>query len=83
MIVHWASSVLGCRVYRGAQKGIEHSPAIVHVPLRMKAIRLSNHPEKFNVVKLKTAAQASFHLELRNRLESLERDGDASTGYEG
>ncbi len=48
----------------------------------MVRVCLANCLAKFDLVKLKTAALTNLLLELRSRLESLERDEDASTGYE-
>ncbi len=57
---HWASSVIDCRAYNGAQTGNEHGSdhAMVRarLRLRMKATRIPNRPAKFDTAKLKTAA---------------------------
>ncbi len=44
----------------------------------MKAARNPNRPVKFDTAKLKTAALEHLRLDLRNRLEGLQLDEDAS-----
>ncbi len=53
----WASSVVDCRAYNGAQTGSEHGwdRAMVraHVRIRIKAARLSDRPAKRGTATLK------------------------------
>ncbi len=78
----WASSVIDCRAYTGAQKGSEHGSdhAMVRarLHLRMKATRSPNRPAKPDTSKLNTAALEHLRLDLRNRFEGLQLDEDAS-----
>ncbi len=78
----WASSVIECRAYNGAQTGSEHGSdhAMVRarLRLRMKAARIPNPPAKFGTAKLKTAALEHLRLDLRNRFEGLQLDEDAA-----
>ncbi len=48
------------------------------VHLRMKAARLSNRPAKLDTANSKTTALENLGLELWNRFDYLELDGDAS-----
>ncbi len=78
----WASSVINCRAYNGAQTGSEHGSdhAMVRarLRLRMKAARIPNRQAKLDTSKLKTAALEHLRLDLRNRFEGLQLDEDAS-----
>ncbi len=78
----WASSVIDCRAYNGAQRGSEHSSdhAMVRarLRLRMKAARISNRPANLDTAKLKTVALEHLRLDLRNRFDGLQLDEDAS-----
>ncbi len=73
----WASSVIDCRAYNGAQSGSEHGSdhAMVRARLRprMKAARTSNRPAKLDTAKLKTVALEHLGLDLRNRFEGSTR----------
>ncbi len=73
----WASSMIGCRAYNGAQTGSEHGSyhAMVRADLRlrMKAARISNCPAKLDATKLE-----HLRLDLRNRFVSFQLDKDAS-----
>ncbi len=77
----WASSVINCRAYNGAQTGSEHGSdhAMVRarMHLRMKAARISNRLAKLDTPKLKTVALEHLRLDLRNRFEGLQIDEDA------
>ncbi len=79
----WASSVVDCRAYNGAQTGSEHDLGYAMVQarlcLRMKAARISNRPAKLDTAKLKTVAVEHLRLDLRNRFEGLQLDEDASS----
>ncbi len=78
----WASSVIDCRAYNGAQTGNEHGSdhAMVRARLRlcMKAAHISNRSAKLDTAKLKTVALEHLRLDLRNRFEGLQLDDDAS-----
>ncbi len=78
----WASSVIDCRAYNGAQSGSEHGSdrAMVRarLRLRMKAAHVSNRPVKLDTAKLKTEALEHLQLDLRNHFEGLQLDEDAS-----
>ncbi len=54
----WASSVIDCQAYNGAQTGSEngsdHAMVRARLRLRMKAARISNRPAKLDTAKLKT-----------------------------
>ncbi len=71
----WASSVLDCRSYRGADTGSannsDHVLLRAAVRLRLKVNHSCQRPDRFDVSKLKTAAGAAFRIELRNRFEAL------------
>ncbi len=73
MQYRWASSVIDCRAYNGAQTGSEHGSD--HA---MKAARISSRPAKLDKAKLKTVALEHLRLDLRNRFEGLQVDEDAS-----
>ncbi len=72
----WASSVIDCRAYNGAQTGSEHGSdhAMVRarLRLRMKAARIPNRQAKFDM------ALEHLRLVLRNRFKGLQLDEDAS-----
>ncbi len=79
---HWASSVIDCQANIVAQTGSEHDSdhAMVRARLRLslKAARIPNHPAKFNMAKLKTAALEHLRMYLRNRFQGLHLDEDAT-----
>ncbi len=62
--------------------GLKQATNMARAMVRVRQLMKADSPVKFGMAKRKTAVQANLHLGLRN-LESLERDGDASTGYEG
>ncbi len=68
---HWASSVVDCHSYNGAQPGSErgsdHAMVRARVRLRMKAAHISNRPAKLETAKLKTMALEHLRLDPRNR----------------
>ncbi len=70
----WASSVLDCRSYRGADTGSannsDHVLLRAAVRLRLKANHACQRSDRFDVSKLKTAAGPAFQIELRNRFEA-------------
>ena len=72
----WASSVLDCRAYWGADtgsaNGSDHALVRATVRIRLKASQEQPRPSLFDVSKLKTAAGDAFSLELRNRFSALE-----------
>ncbi len=74
----WASSVIDCRAYNGAQTGSEHGSDHAMVRIRMKATCISNRSPKLETVKLKTVAVEHLRLDLWNRFEGLQLDEDAS-----
>ncbi len=78
----WASSVIDCRAYNGAQTGNEHgrdhAMVRVRLRLRMNAARIFTCPAKPDTEKLKIVALEHLRLDLRNRFEYLQLDEDAS-----
>ncbi len=82
----WASSVIDCRAYTGAQTGSEHGSdhAMVRarLRLRMKAARIPTRRAKLDTSKLTTAALEHLRLDLRNCFEGLRLDEDASPADE-
>ncbi len=86
VLARWASSVLDCRAYRGADTGsANNSDRILlraTLRLRLKANRACQLPGRFDVSKLKTAAGAEFRIELRYRFEALSPDPDPNPEME-
>ncbi len=78
----WAYSVIDCRAYNRAQTGSEHGSdhtmVQARLPLRMKAVRISNHLAKLDTAKIKRVAPEHLRLYRRNRFEGLQLDEDAS-----
>ncbi|CAE1319984.1 Craniofacial development protein 2 [Acanthosepion pharaonis] len=76
----WASSVLNCRAFRGADTGSEHGSdhALVRATLRLRlqARRPNGRPKRLDVTKLKTAAGTNFRIDLQNRFELLQETID-------
>lgn len=73
----WASSVLDCHAYRGAETGSEHGSDHVLVRakmrLRLKVNKNSSLAPRFDVAKLKCRGiQDAFRLQLSNRFNGLE-----------
>ncbi len=68
---HWASSVVGCHPYNGAQtgsqRGSDHAMVRDRMSLRIKAAHFSNRPAKLETAKLKTMALEHLRLDPRNR----------------
>ncbi len=82
----WASSVLDCRAYRGADTGsannFDHVLLRATLRLRLKTNRACQRPDRFDVSKLKTAAGAEFRSELRNQCEALSQYPDPNPEME-
>ncbi len=82
----WASSVINCRAYVGAQTGSEygsdHAMVRPRLRLRMKVARISNCPAKLDTARLKAVALKRLRLDLRNRFEGLQLNEDASPADE-
>ncbi len=72
----WATSVIECQAYNGAQAGADQ--AMVRARLRTKAARISNCPSKLNTAKLKSVALEYLRLDVRNHFEGLQLDEDYS-----
>ncbi|CAE1290471.1 unnamed protein product [Acanthosepion pharaonis] len=73
----WASSVLDCHAFRGAEKGNEHGSDHVlfrsKMCLRMRANLPSNRPVKYNISRLRCQqTRAEFQLRLSNRFAGLQ-----------
>ncbi len=78
----WASVVIDCWAYNGAQTGnghgSNHSMVIARLRLSMATALLSNCLAKISMAKLKTAVVKKLLLELRNRYRGLELNEDVS-----
>ncbi len=84
---HWASSVINCRAYNGAETGSEHGShhamVLARLRLRLEAALISNRTARLDTAKLKTVVLEHLRLDLRNRFEDLQLEEDTSRRTNG